>query len=111
MGAEAQFSPGDQHEADFMNVTLYQSEVEAAEAAAQAEQDALDQARAAPAPPHDGKDVCVICLSQPRKPVVVRCGHRYCGACIRQWCRRSLACPLCRGEIDRDALCEDHTSA
>ena len=43
--AEARFIPGDQHEADFVNVTLHQCEAEAAAAAAQAEQDALDQDR------------------------------------------------------------------
>mmetsp|Transcript_53110 Transcript_53110/g.153216 ORF Transcript_53110/g.153216 Transcript_53110/m.153216 type:complete len:387 (-) Transcript_53110:293-1453(-) len=47
-----------------------------------------------------GEDSCAICLQdmdhQPRR---LRCGHRFCRQCIRNWLRKSNACPTCRQSV------------
>jgi len=42
------------------------------------------------------EDVCAICLERPRRPIELRCGHRFCGRCARAWFRRGDTCPTCR---------------
>ncbi|XP_010265938.1 PREDICTED: uncharacterized protein LOC104603566 [Nelumbo nucifera] len=65
-------------------------------------------------PMQNGKDVekwsgngicvfeCNICLGMARDPVVTRCGHLYCWACLYQWLHIHSdvkECPVCKGEV------------
>ena len=43
-----------------------------------------------------GLDDCAICLCQMYQPVVTRCAHVFCRACISPALDRKAACPLCR---------------
>ncbi|XP_020771262.2 E3 ubiquitin-protein ligase TRIM65 isoform X2 [Odocoileus virginianus] len=43
------------------------------------------------------KLTCSICLELYKEPVTLRCGHNFCGACIRDWWGRcEKVCPECR---------------
>ncbi|KEG07088.1 E3 ubiquitin-protein ligase RNF5 [Trypanosoma grayi] len=46
---------------------------------------------------------CAICYEMASEPVVTRCGHLFCWACLKRWLERPeavLECPVCRGRVD-----------
>ena len=55
---------------------------------------------------------CNICFDTAQDPVVTRCGHLYCWACIHRWlegarargAQSTAACPVCKAEVTEDAL-------
>jgi hypothetical protein len=51
---------------------------------------------------------CCICLSEYRNPIITRCGHKFCRACLDRWIDELLdeskdtaikPCPICRADI------------
>ena len=45
-------------------------------------------------------DECIICMSERSYACVVGCDHRYCTACIEEWCTQGEAlCPICKQPI------------
>jgi hypothetical protein len=60
---------------------------------------------------------CSVCLDDPTRPIVTRCGHLMCWPCLQQWarrersengCGRSIRCPVCKGGIDPDSHVDVH---
>ena len=57
---------------------------------------------------------CNVCFDTAQDPVVTRCGHLYCWACIHRWLEggarvrgaqsTAAACPVCKAEVTEDAL-------
>ena len=48
----------------------------------------------------DSKLKCNICFELPEDPVVTRCGHLYCWACLHTWLQRgSVECPVCKAGV------------
>lgn len=50
---------------------------------------------------------CNICFDAPRDPVVTRCGHLYCWACLWRWMRQRAGasqCPVCKAAVARDTV-------
>lgn len=55
---------------------------------------------------------CNVCFDTAQDPVVTRCGHLYCWACIDRWlegarargAQSTAACPVCKAEVTEDAL-------
>jgi len=55
---------------------------------------------------------CNVCFDTAQDPVVTRCGHLYCWACIHRWlegarargAQSTAACPVCKAEVTEDAL-------
>lgn len=55
---------------------------------------------------------CNVCFDTAEDPVVTRCGHLYCWACIHRWlegarvrgAQSAAACPVCKAEVTEDAL-------
>jgi hypothetical protein len=52
---------------------------------------------------------CNVCFDTAQDPVVTRCGHLYCWACIHRWLEgargaQCAACPVCKAEVTEDAL-------
>ncbi|XP_069111444.1 serine-rich adhesin for platelets-like isoform X2 [Argopecten irradians] len=51
---------------------------------------------------------CVICLDFMKNPVSTKCGHHFCGFCLREFLKtkRSVPCPLCKEPITKRSLVE-----
>lgn len=51
-----------------------------------------------PREPSDTSEAsCTICFSAMNDPAtLLPCGHSFCRACITNWVRRKISCPLCR---------------
>ena len=47
---------------------------------------------------------CIICYDQATEPVVTKCGHLFCWACLDKWLveSQSSQCPICQGLVRRD---------
>lgn len=45
--------------------------------------------------------ICDVCISpcMNNRPIILNCGHVFCGICIREWCNVKRVCPKCRAEI------------
>lgn len=45
--------------------------------------------------------VCEVCITpcMNRRPIVLNCGHTFCGKCIYHWSNVNRVCPKCRAEI------------
>lgn len=44
-----------------------------------------------------GAETCPLCLEAPTRPVMSKCGHRFCEFCIYKWLQDDKKpCPLCR---------------
>lgn len=53
-------------------------------------------------PPAAADFSCLICLDTASDPVVTRCGHLYCWACLEPWLAKGhRSCPTCKGTLDR----------
>ncbi|XP_055610165.1 E3 ubiquitin-protein ligase rnf8-B-like isoform X2 [Uranotaenia lowii] len=51
---------------------------------------------------------CPICLSEVFiKPVVINCGHTFCGSCIRQVLTRYKNCPICNQLMIQELFLND----
>lgn len=45
-------------------------------------------------------EACPVCLeSIIRLTTLSNCEHKFCRACITEWCKNSSSCPLCRAEV------------
>ncbi|CEM38786.1 unnamed protein product [Vitrella brassicaformis CCMP3155] len=55
---------------------------------------------------------CRICLEQATEPVVTRCGHLYCWACLHGWLvgRGKRDCPVCKAGVTVDSLIPLYTA-
>ncbi len=48
---------------------------------------------------------CKICMifykdeEEPRRPIVLRCGHHICGPCAVAWLTQNNTCPTCRSLV------------
>lgn len=53
---------------------------------------------------HDGSattlDFCAICTALAEKPVLVRCGHRFCLSCAEAWFVVDSRCPSCGSDVE-----------
>ena len=51
--------------------------------------------------PNDSEFSCPICMSEANYPVLTRCGHIYCYACLKLWLTssRESSCAVCRAPI------------
>ena len=47
---------------------------------------------------------CNICFEESKDPVVTRCGHLFCWACLHEWLERSNKCPVCQGEATKETV-------
>lgn len=44
---------------------------------------------------------CAVCMEAPTQPVVTRCGHLYCWACMFKWLQLGhRTCPVCKSAVD-----------
>ena len=55
----------------------------------------------------DANLLCSVCLGLFDAPHRTRCGHVFCGGCIRGWLAEQPACPACRAPVDPDELAPD----
>jgi len=53
----------------------------------------------------EGQDCC-ICLTPMSDPVITKCAHIYCRACIQKVLETNSACPLCRSRVTPTELIE-----
>ncbi|GKT79963.1 rad5-like protein [Colletotrichum tofieldiae] len=49
---------------------------------------------------------CAVCLDTLNKPVITHCKHVFCHACISKVIETQHKCPMCRNQLDEDALLE-----
>ncbi|KAJ0162501.1 Helicase-like transcription factor [Colletotrichum tanaceti] len=49
---------------------------------------------------------CAICLDTLHKPVITHCKHVFCRACISKVIETQHKCPMCRNQLQEDALLE-----
>mmetsp|Transcript_27442 Transcript_27442/g.78979 ORF Transcript_27442/g.78979 Transcript_27442/m.78979 type:complete len:147 (+) Transcript_27442:38-478(+) len=48
---------------------------------------------------------CAICFEEATEPVVTRCGHLYCWACLHDWLVDGKEeCPVCKAGVTVDSL-------
>ena len=59
-----------------------------------------------PAPKEQIKDNCIVCLNEPKDPVILECGHIFCYKCIYRWISKNPTCPLCRQPIQENKKIE-----
>lgn len=45
---------------------------------------------------------CNICFDDVRDPVVTKCGHLFCWACLSSWIKKNNDCPVCKAEVLRE---------
>jgi SWI/SNF-related matrix-associated actin-dependent regulator of chromatin subfamily A3 len=48
----------------------------------------------------DSQEDCPICLDTLRDPVITKCAHSYCTACIERVIEGQKKCPMCRAELE-----------
>ena len=55
----------------------------------------------------DANLICSVCLMLFDSPHRTKCGHVFCGRCIRGWIGENPACPACRAPVAADDLAPD----
>lgn len=56
-------------------------------------------------------DQCTICQDNYNSPVLLHCGHIFCGNCVTTWCTFKKQCPLCRAKIVGDSSWKDGSTS
>ncbi|KAF2645809.1 hypothetical protein P280DRAFT_417930 [Massarina eburnea CBS 473.64] len=48
----------------------------------------------------DSQEDCPVCIDTLKEPVITKCAHIFCSACIEQVIQVQHKCPMCRAELD-----------